>query len=240
MSVDKVRMLVLAGGFGERLRPAVSIVPKALAPVGTIPFLQIQLENWIAQGIRSFVFLLHYRAELIIEFLESQKGRLLKNCEVVWIVEQTPMDTGGAVANAVRSLDISGEFLLTNADTWLGNGISDVLRVRAPAIAVIESTNVSRYGQLILGEEGRVTSFSEKGASQDAGWINAGMGLFSSVDFMSWNGQPFSLERVYFRDLVENGRLIAVKLRTEFIDIGVPEDYFRFCRWIEEDRKGKL
>ena len=233
-------MLVLAGGFGERLRAAVSSVPKALAPVGTIPFLHIQLENWIAQGVRSFVFLLHYRAGTVIEFLESQRGHLLRSCEVEWIVEQTPMDTGGAVANAVRRLDMSGEFLLTNADTWLGNGIADVLRVGAPAIAVVESADVSRYGQLILDEEGRVTSFSEKGASQDSGWINAGMGLFCSDDFMSWNGQAFSLERVYFRDLVANGTLKAVKLRTEFIDIGVPEDYFRFCKWIQEDRKGML
>ena len=50
-----MRLLVLAGGFGTRLKSVVNDVPKALAPVGSVPFLQLQIELWYSQGIREFI-----------------------------------------------------------------------------------------------------------------------------------------------------------------------------------------
>ena len=64
-----MRLLVLAGGFGTRLKSVVNNVPKALAPVGSVPFLQLQIEHWYAQGIREFCFLLHHQADKIFTFL---------------------------------------------------------------------------------------------------------------------------------------------------------------------------
>ncbi len=68
-----MNLLVLAGGFGTRLQSVVSQVPKALAPVVGVPFLHLQIEHWKSQGIRSFGFLLHHQAELIIGFLQSNE-----------------------------------------------------------------------------------------------------------------------------------------------------------------------
>ena len=76
-----MRMLVLAGGFGTRLQSAVSLAPKALAPVGDIPFLQFQLEHWVRQGIKSFVFLLHHQANLIKDFLDGPASGILRDCQ---------------------------------------------------------------------------------------------------------------------------------------------------------------
>lgn len=58
-----MKMIVLAGGFGTRLKTVVTEVPKALAPIGEVPFLHIQIEHWRNQAVKSFVFLLrhHYR-----------------------------------------------------------------------------------------------------------------------------------------------------------------------------------
>ena len=55
-----MKLLVLAGGFGTRLHSVVAEVPKALAPIGSVPFLQLQIDHWKTQGINSFVFLLHH------------------------------------------------------------------------------------------------------------------------------------------------------------------------------------
>ena len=52
-----------------------------------------------------------------------------------------------------------------------------------------------------------------------------------------WDGQAFSLERSAFAALVQTGKLTAVPLQTDFIDIGIPDDYFRFCRWVEKGRQ---
>jgi NDP-sugar pyrophosphorylase family protein len=58
--------------------------------------------------------------------------------------------------------------------------------------------------------------------------------------FREWDGRPFSLERELFPKWVRAGQLGAVHLETDFIDIGIPEDYFRFCRWIESKKVGVL
>jgi NDP-sugar pyrophosphorylase family protein len=235
-----MKMLVLAGGFGTRLQSVVAEVPKALAPVGQVPFLYLQIEHWIAQGLRSFVFLLHHQADLIISFLEAEKNGLLTDCQVTWLVEPTPMDTGGAVAYAVKQLNLSGDFLLTNADTWLGAGVQEVARSAAPSMAVLNLRDASRYGQVQFNDQFNVTAFSEKSSSQGPGWINAGLCHLNADLFKNWDGQPFALERILFPELAGRGALKAVPLQTDFIDIGIPDDYFRFCHWIEAGRKGKL
>jgi NDP-sugar pyrophosphorylase family protein len=58
--------------------------------------------------------------------------------------------------------------------------------------------------------------------------------------FREWDGQPFSLERELFPKWISVNRLTAVSLDTDFIDIGVPEDYFRFCQWIASNKAETL
>lgn len=235
-----MRLLVLAGGFGTRLKSAIGERPKALAPIADIPFLYMQLENWLQQGIRKFSFLLHHQAGEIIEFLQSQKSGLLKECDVDWLIEPMPMDTGGAVANAVRELKLKGDFLVTNADTWLGSGMTQLIYATSPSIAVINLTDVSRYGQVEFDQSLFVTKFSEKSESIHSGWINAGTFYLNTQLFDQWNGHPFSLERELFVELVKARKLKAVPLKTDFLDIGVPDDYRRFCMWIENGRNASL
>ena len=235
-----MKMLILAGGFGSRLQPVVAKIPKAMAPVGTIPFLSLQIQNWIDQGLRTFVFLLHHQADQIISFLEAEKFGLLKACKVEWLIESTPLDTGGAVAYAVQQLNLTGDFLVTNADTWIGSGVQEVAQSAAPSIAVLRLQDVSRYGLVKFDDKFLVTDFSEKSVKKGSGWISAGLCHLHVDLFKDWDGQPFSLERVCLSALARCGALKAVALQTDFIDIGIPDDYFRFCQWIAADRKGNL
>jgi NDP-sugar pyrophosphorylase family protein len=233
-------MLVLAGGFGTRLRNVVSDVPKPLAPVGATPFLHYQVEHWVAQGVRSFVFLLHHQADLINRFIDERRCSVFAKCTVQSITEPQPLDTGGAVAHAVRHLCLAGEFLVTNADTWLGTGVRQVASVGANAMIVVRQMDVSRYGQVEIDSAGFVSSFLEKDESNGAGWINAGLCVLRAEHFTGWDGNRLSLEKDVFPRLLAARRLRAVPLESDFIDIGVPEDYLRFCQWQESGREGKL
>jgi len=235
-----MRLLVLAGGFGARLKTAISDVPKALAPIGDVPFLRLLLEQWLAQGLREFTFLLHYQADQIIDFLQAQQVGLLKDIQVDWLIEPMPMDTGGAIAYAVKTLELKDDFLMTNADTWLGGGIREMMQSTEPAMAVINLANVSRYGQVHFDNDLRVSAFTEKNGQLSAGWFNAGLCHLNVGLFKNWGGSPFSLERDLFPALVRDRRLTAVPLQTDFIDIGVPADYHRFCRWVASGRQDSL
>lgn len=235
-----MRLLVLAGGLGTRLRTAVGGLPKALAPVAGAPFLFMQLQHWRAQGIRQFSFLLHHQAEQIISFVDSVQATLLADCHVDWLVEPIPMDTGGAIANAVREFRLSSDFLVTNADTWLGTGMGELMRSSSPAMAVLHRTDVGRYGQVEFDAHFHVVRFAEKNGASIPGWINAGIFRLNAGLFGGWDGRPLSLERALFAELTETRRLKAVPLQTDFLDIGVPDDYHRFCRWVESGRKAPL
>jgi D-glycero-alpha-D-manno-heptose 1-phosphate guanylyltransferase len=232
-----MRLLILAGGFGTRLKTAVADVPKALAPVGGVPFLQLQLAHWLDQGLSELTFLLHHQADQIIAFLQVQQIGLLRDCQVDWLIEPTPLDTGGAIAHAVKVLDLNGDFFMTNADTWLGGGIRELMQSAAPAMAVVNLADVSRYGQVHFDHDAFVTAFAEKNPRSESGWINAGLYHLNTGLFKDWDGHPFSLERDLFATLVQNRSLTAVPLQTDFIDIGVSDDYYRFCRWVEAEHK---
>ena len=235
-----MKLLVLAGGFGTRLKTAVGDVPKALAPVGDIPFLEYQLENWLNQGLCELTFLLHHQADQIVNFLQGQMNGKLKNCQIDWLIEPTPLDTGGSIAHSVKQLNLNGNFLTANADTWLGGGIKELIQSVSPAIAIVNLADVSRYGQVHFDQLNRVTAFAEKTSLISAGWINAGLCYLSADLFNDWNGESFSLERHLFTTLVNDRNLTAVPLQTDFIDIGIPADYQRFCDWVVAGRKTKL
>lgn len=232
------RLLVLAGGFGTRLHSAVADVPKPLAPVAERPYLHYQIEHWVNQGAKSLFFLLHHQAEMIDTFLESECDRYRVNgCKFQTITEPSPLGTGGAIAYAVQELRLTDSFLVTNADTWLGSGIAQLSASAAPSMAVVSVNDSSRYGRLRLGPSLHVEAFEEKSGGTGPTWINAGLYNLHPCDFSDWNGEPFSLERELFPKLAAAGRLRAVPLDAEFLDIGVPADYFRFCRWIQSGRR---
>jgi D-glycero-alpha-D-manno-heptose 1-phosphate guanylyltransferase len=233
-------LLILAGGFGTRLQSVLDGSPKALALVHGRPFLYYQIDNWIKQGFNSFIFMLHHRADAVIEFLNSENNKLLKNCNVQYVVEPIPMGTGGAVAYAINRLNLDGNFVLTNADTWLGSGLSKIMSAKSPSLLVIEIDNIYRYGEVKFDDKLIITQFVEKNNLKSSGWINAGMVLLNTDFFKNWNGKPFSLEKFLYPILIDKQSLSAINLVTDFIDIGLPEDYFRFCSWIESGKKIKL
>ncbi len=235
-----MRLVVLAGGFGTRLQSAVSRHPKALAPIGSVPFLELQLQNWLAQGVSAFTFLLHHQSEQIVSFLESKQFTLMDGCHVDWIVEGVPLGTGGAIANAVQKLNLSGDFLATNADTWLSAGVHDLIHAPSPALAAVNLRDPSRYGRVEFGADLKITRFTEKSDSTYNGWINAGLCKLSASLFSEWDSSPFSVEQTLLPALARDGELCAVPLETDFIDIGVPVDYFRFCDWISDKRFNRL
>ena len=233
-----MKLFVLAGGFGTRLQSVLSGTPKALANIEGVPFLALQLENWVSQGVQSFVFLLHHQAEDIIDFLSAVEGTLLRGCEVVTLVEPEPLGTGGAVGYAVTELGLEEDFLVVNADTWLGSGIRMLEMSCAPAIAVVHLDNVDRYGVVEIEHQDRVAAFKEKNAKGSSGWINAGLCRLSAETFRNWDGSSISLEKQIFPHLASSGKLSAVPITADFIDIGIPEDYQKFCKWSKQGRKG--
>lgn len=234
-------MFVLAGGFGTRLRSVVSDVPKPLAPVAGKPFISYLLAQWTEQGINDFVFLLYYEAEKIKAVLKSiSEDPKFSDVNFRAITEEIPLGTGGSLLHAIKKLGMKDSFLVANADTWLRSGVSEICSVPPCALAAVNVPNSERYGALRF-EGTKITSFEEKNSTMKEGFVNSGLyhllpAIFDGEDA----GSSFSLENHIFPRLVASGALGLVKLDDNFIDIGVPSDYLKFCDFIESGRKSEI
>lgn len=229
--------LVLAGGFGTRLRSLVSDVPKPLASVAGEPFIVHLIRHWVAQGVDDFVFLLHFEAEKIEAVLdELARHGDFADVKFRVVIESTPLGTGGAILNAIRFLGITHDFMVANADTWLGSGVKELAAMNPSALVAVKVPNTQRYGSLEISD-GKVSSFEEKVSSTGQGYVNSGLYHLSPEVFVGLEmGSSFSLEQEVFPRLVARRELGVIKLAKSFIDIGVPEDYLTFCKWIELGR----
>jgi len=234
-------LMVLAGGFGTRLRSIVSDVPKPLAPVAGEPFIVHLIEHWVGQGVVDFIFLLHYEAAKIESMLNELKLRSeLSGVTFRVVIENTPLGTGGAILNAIDVLGITEAFLVANADTWLGSGVEKLSAMESSALAAVYVSNSQRYGSLQF-EGDKISAFQEKLDSVDQGYVNSGLyhllpGVFHGFKV----GSNFSIEDEIFPLLVSKRNLEVVKLDESFIDIGIPEDYLKYCNWVELGRTYEL
>ena len=234
-------LVVLAGGFGTRLRSLVSDVPKPLAPVADNPFLVHLIEHWVQQGIKDFIFLLHYESEQIESVLdELSRSPEFAGIKFRCVVEKIPLGTGGAVLNAIERLGIVGGFLVANADTWLGSGVEKLSLMKSPAIAAVKVSNTQRYGSLKF-EGKKISAFEEKQNSLDEGYVNSGLYHLLPEIFQGFKvGSSFSMENDVFPRLVSSRKLTGLKLDESFIDIGIPKDYLKYCKWVELGRVYEL
>jgi len=221
-----MQAIVLAGGFGTRLRSIVADLPKPMAPVRGRPFLAYVLDQLADAGFSSIVLAVGYRHDAI----SSHFGDSYRGLSLHYSVETEPLGTGGAIRLACEQAQVGDVFVL-NGDTYLALDYGAMLEAHRNAeaqitIAVCQVTDVARYGALDI-EAGIVRGFREKGRS-GPGWINGGTyvlgpGLRERLP----EQRAFSFEQQVLVPRVEELRPRAFEASGPFIDIGIPEDYAR-------------
>jgi D-glycero-alpha-D-manno-heptose 1-phosphate guanylyltransferase len=222
--------IILAGGMGTRLSSVVPDRPKPLALVAGRPFLEHQMDYWIAQGIERFVLSVGFKRDQII----AHFGAHYRGCEVRYAEEASPLGTGGGLLLAAQQLQDAGPCLVLNGDTFFEvdlASLADFHRSRdaAVSVALFEVAANDRYMGVQLRDDGAIVSLkSAPGASQLA---NGGVYLMerSCFEGLPWQpGASLSLENDFFAHLLDSGkRMCGMVCHGRFIDIGVPDDYFR-------------
>jgi D-glycero-alpha-D-manno-heptose 1-phosphate guanylyltransferase len=216
--------VVLAGGFGTRLRGVLSDTPKALAPVAGRPFLAYGLDLLAGGGVEHVVLATGYMAEQV----EAAIGGCWGAMRISYSRESTPLGTGGALRQAA-ALTQDGPLLVLNGDTYLrfdpAAFVERMRELQAPiGIALAEVADVARYGVVeTLGD--RVHAFREKG-DRGPGSINAGVYCLSAGAVAALpRSEAFSFEHEVLAPAVAAGQVFAWRATADFIDIGVPADY---------------
>ena len=226
----KSQVVVLAGGFGTRLKSVLNGKPKPLADVNGKPFLYFILKNWIDKGYTEFVFSLFFESNQIITFLEKEKDDLLMNCKINCLVEPEALGTGGAISYLNSKNALKDTFIVINADTWIEKNFENIDNYNNNVIGLVQVEDTQRYGTVELDNNNIIKNFSEKSIVKTKGLINSGVYKLEKILFDEWNGSGYSLEKELFPKLVNSKSLSGLFLESNFIDIGVPEDYLKFCR----------
>jgi D-glycero-alpha-D-manno-heptose 1-phosphate guanylyltransferase len=225
-NLDDITAVVLAGGFGTRVKHLLPKLPKPMAPVAGKPFVEWVVRYLAVQGIKRVVLSTGYLAEVIDEHFKQQH---LEGIEVVCYPETIALGTAGGFLNAVRQVAEPPEsWLVLNGDSLVFSRFEKLLQSIQPqnvsgALIGLRVADASRYGSIVSDQAGRLLGFKEKCAGPAT--INAGVYLLRHSLLSEFPGySPLSFETQVFPHWLANGvNLMVVPTNQPFLDIGTPE-----------------
>lgn len=221
--------IILAGGMGTRLRSAVPDLPKPMAPINGRPFLEYQMDYWIGQGVSRFVVSVGYMKEVIMDHF----GDGYRATPLTYAIENEPLGTGGGLLLAARGLN--EPFLVLNGDTFFEVDLAELLNFHAEhssewTFSLFRANEVGRYMGMDVKADGEIVSLKsgmgELGRLANGGVYLINPSVLPKAKFVL--GHKLSLEEDLLPAFVaQGGKLYGLEFPGSFIDIGVPDDYFR-------------
>jgi len=221
-----MQALILAAGFGVRLREIVHGRPKHLAPVNGQPFLRHLIVMLKKKGVSEVVLAVGYLAQHIIdEFSQPVKGLEIKFSE-----DNRPLGTGGSLKKAQRFFKQS--FLVINGDTYLDIDYRRLLLNHQQSKTLITIVGTARHknkGGIIIPQGNKVGQFIPDPQTNIPGSSlrNAGVYAVSPqiFDFIPADTK-ISLEKEIIPSLLKTKRAVNLfEINKSFIDIGSPQSY---------------
>ncbi|MCO4754509.1 MAG: NTP transferase domain-containing protein [Bacteriovoracaceae bacterium] len=214
---DSIRVFILSGGKGTRLKTVVSDLPKPMADISGKPFLEYLVQRVLRQGFSKITLLTGYKSEVIEEHFKDYP-------EIDVCKEEEALGTGGALRNAIDNYT-EDKLLMLNGDTLTTLNLWELVEKaeESDAIALQFMEVCDRYGTVEVSPENDVLSFSEKFPGIVDSYINAGVYFLNrkTVSGKIPAGKFVSIEKEIFPRI----KLKGIKFNANFIDIGIPEDY---------------
>jgi len=219
-----LQAVVMAGGFGNRLRPLTETLPKPMLPVGDKPLLELIIGQLRESGIRSVHVTTHYKGEVIEKYFGDGRGH---GVEMNYVGEGEPLGTAGALC---RLADCSEPLLVINGDVLTSVDFRAMLNFHEEhaadmTIAVKQHDIEVPYG--VIETNGvEITGISEKPIIRQ--FVNAGIYLLNpGVCGLIPEGQRYDIPDLVRRLLEEDYRVVSFPVREYWQDIGRLEDYER-------------
>ena len=214
--------IILAGGFGTRLKSVINDLPKPMAMINSKPFLHYVFLYLTRQKINKAILSVGYKASII----EAYFGDKYLDVEIVYSKEVEPLGTGGGIKKAFEFVDDFAYVL--NGDTFFDIELSALSQFHSEAaidisLALKPMENFDRYGTVeMLGD--RITKFEEK-KPVEKGLINGGVYFLNREMLDRVETDKFSFEKDVLEKYVSVRQINGKTFNNYFIDIGIPEDY---------------
>jgi len=219
--------MVLAAGFGERMRPLTNTKPKPLVPLAGRTLIDHVLDRLAAAGVETAIVNVHYLPEQIEAHTKARASRAPKT--IISDERDLLLDTGGGATKALSLLG-DGPFFIHNSDSVWSEGVTQALpqmlrlwdpeRMDCLLLLAPLSTSIGYHarGDFDMTAEGRL---SRRG-DQPVPFAFAGVSLCTAALFEEAPEGPFSLNVLWDRALAKE-RLYGVPLDGRWMHVGTPE-----------------
>jgi dTDP-glucose pyrophosphorylase len=217
-----LRAIVMAGGYGTRLRPLTDELPKPMLRVGSKPLLELIVDQLREAGIKKVNVATHYKGDIIAEHFKDGQDF---GVDICYVREDQPLGTAGALGLLEESdeplLVINGD-ILTRVDF---RAMHNFHREHNALLTV----GVRRYEFCVpygvVNTDGvMVTGISEKPVLRQ--FINAGIYLLDpAVCRLVPNKQRYDIPELIERLLAEDRRVVCFPIREYWLDIGKADHY---------------
>lgn len=217
-----LRAVVMAGGYGVRLKPFTDATPKPMLRVGDKPVIEHILGQLRGAGVRKVCVTTHYRAEKITEHVGD--GAAL-GLEVQYTFEEKPLGTAGALSMLAGTPE---PLLVVNGDVLTGVDYRALLSFHREngsdlTVAVRRYEIVVPFG-VVEAEGSRVRRLTEKPTV--AFFINAGIYLLEpAVLGFIRSGERLDMTDLIDRVIAGGGIVISFPVHEDWLDIGDVDAY---------------
>ena len=222
--------VVLVGGFGTRLRPLTYSIPKPLLPVAHTSMLERLMNSLALGGVTHAVLALGFKPE---PFMAAFPNDMCGSVQLSYAVEDTPLDTAGAIGFAARTAGINETFVVANGDVLTDLDIASLISFHRQhgaegTISLTPVSDPSQYGIVEIDASGRVERFVEKPQPgiTTSNFASAGTYVLEPSALVRMPGdQKLSIERVVFPAMVADKSLFAMSTDDYWIDAGRPDTF---------------
>ena len=227
---DKLKAVILAGGFGTRISEESYLKPKPMIEIGDKPIIWHIMNIYAANGITDFIVCAGYKQNIIKEYFSNYS---LYNSDVTFDFKNNSMTvnsndsepwtvtvadtglytmTGGRIKRIKKYLNGDDSFCLTYGDGVSDVPIKDVIKFHNEKKKIATITAVhpeGRFGFLdVKGDD--ILSYREKD-NRDVGWINGGFMVLDTEVMDYIEGDSTVFEREPLESLASKGQLNAYK-----------------------------
>lgn len=219
-----MQAVIMAGGYGTRLRPLTNELPKPMVPIINKPIIVYLIELLQRYGITDIILTLGYKPEAIMNCLGDGSNYGVK---LTYVTESVPLGTAGGVKNVSKFID--GTFLVMSGDAFTNINVRKLLNHhfdnnKLATLAVKEVPDPSGFGVVKIDKYNVIREFIEKPLSTAEKLVNTGIYVFEREVLDLIPNGAYDFGRELFPRLL--GELSAYDMTEYWSDIGTLSSYY--------------
>ena len=224
-----MQAVIMAGGFGTRLRPLTNEIPKPMVPILNKPILEHIINLLKEHNITDYTIVLYYMPEKIKDYFKNGKEF---GVNIRYVIPDDDYGTAGAVKFTEKFIE--DEFIVISGDVLTDFNLTEVadFHKKKDSIATLSlysSDNPLQYGIVLTNDESRIVRFLEKPSSSEvfSDTINTGIYFFNKEVFKYIpEGENYDFSKDLFPKLLEGGiPIYGYKTEGYWRDVGNLDEY---------------